>query len=71
MKVTQETMTQREPERERRLFSFQATQPKTGLFGSLFQIYCTIKRWLVEWFVLTEEEKINAGIYIGHLGDDE
>ena len=47
------------------------TQPQTGLLSSLLQIYCTIKRWVVEWFELTAEEKINAGIHNGFWQDDE
>lgn len=47
------------------------TQQKKELLGSLLQIYYNIKSWLVASFVLTEEEKIDAGIYIGRLRDDE
>jgi hypothetical protein len=50
---------------------YSETQPKTGFLGRLLPIYSILKRWLVEWFDLTEEEKINAGIHIGYLGDDE
>lgn len=47
------------------------TRLKTELLGSLLQIYYNIKSWLVASFVLTEEERIDAGIYIGRLRNDE
>ncbi|MCJ7715331.1 MAG: hypothetical protein MUO54_02260 [Anaerolineales bacterium] len=47
------------------------TQLKPTLLSSLLQIYHNIKGWLVASFVLTEEEKIDAGIYIGRVGEGE
>lgn len=47
------------------------TKLKPQLLGGLLQFYCNIKEWLVAWFVMTEEEKIAAGIYLGRLGDNE
>ena len=44
---------------------------KTDLLGSLLQIYYLIMGRLTAWFVLTEEEKIGAGIYIGRMSEDE
>jgi hypothetical protein len=46
-------------------------QLKPQLLGSLLQYYYKIKGWLVAWFVVTEEEKIAAGIYLSRLGDDK
>jgi len=46
-------------------------QQKTGFLCSLIQIYHNIKDWLAIWFVLTEEEKIAAGVYVGRMGEDE
>ncbi|MBN2044532.1 MAG: hypothetical protein JW757_05885 [Anaerolineales bacterium] len=47
------------------------TQAKTQSLGNLLQIWYAIKSRLVALFVLTEEEKIAAGIYIGRMGEDE
>ena len=46
-------------------------QQKTGYSGSDLQIFQNIKAWLITWFVLTEEEKIAAGVYIGRRGKGE
>lgn len=46
-------------------------RPKTDPLGNLLQIYYIIMGRLTAWFVLTEEEKIGAGIYIGRMGEDE
>ena len=47
------------------------TQLKPNLLCSLLQIYRNIKGWLVALFVLTEEEKIAAGVYIDRMGVGE
>lgn len=46
-------------------------QLQTRYLGSALQIFQSIKAWLVTWFVLTEEEKIAAGVYVGRMGEDE
>lgn len=46
-------------------------QSKIDPLGSLLQIFYLIMGRLTAWFVLTEEEKIGAGIYIGRMGEDE
>ena len=47
------------------------TRSKTDPLGSLLQMFFLIMGRLTAWFVLTEEEKIGAGIYIGRMGEDE
>jgi len=47
------------------------TQAKTEPLESLLQTCYVIVGRVVTWFVLTEEEKIAAGIYIGRMVEDE
>jgi hypothetical protein len=55
------------------LFDQQSTeaQHRPKLISSLLQIYQYIKGQLVAWLVLTEEEKIAVGVYIGRKGEGE
>jgi hypothetical protein len=46
-------------------------QSKAERFGSLFRVFNGILARLASWFVLTEEEKISAGIYIGRMREDQ
>lgn len=54
-------------------FDQQSSEARSKIdpLGSLLQIFYLIKGRLTAWFVLTEEEKIGAGIYIGRMGEDE
>lgn len=44
------------------------TRRKITPLGSLLQNFSKMKKWLVASFVVTEEEKIDAGINIDRLG---
>ena len=44
---------------------------KSSGFIILSTFFTTIINWLTAPFVLTEEEKQEAGIYIGRMGKDE
>jgi hypothetical protein len=48
-----------------------AIQSKAERLGSLLQVFNGILARLASWFVLTEEEKISAGISIGRMREDQ